>query len=153
MAPGTWTLYRSAKARMGSQGGATLNLDTGGFRLALYTTAASASITNTTGLSLYSQLGTTNECATSGGYTAKGKLLGNTDWTLSATGYKFTYTTSGIVFTGTITNVRYALIFQSASAGGGPVVCYAALSGTQFTVATGNTLTVKPASGGVFNLV
>ena len=151
MAPGTWTLYRSAKAKMGSQGG-TLNLDAGGFKMALYTTAASASITNLTGFSLYSQVGTTNQVATSGGYAAGGKLLGNPAWTASGANMKFRYTTSGVIWTGTMTNVRYALIYQSASATGGPVVCYAALSATQFTVATGNTLLVKPPTAGVFVL-
>ena len=152
MAAGTWTVYRSAKGRMGSQGGTTLNLDTGGFKMALYTTAASASITNLTGYSLYSQIGTTNQVLASGGYVAGGKAVGATDWTASGANYKFTYTAGGVTWTGTLTNVRYALIYQSASAGGGPVVCYAALSTTQFTIATGNTLSVKPNASGVFTL-
>ncbi len=151
MAAGTWTIYRSAKARMGSQGG-TLPLDTGGFKMALYTTAASASITNLSAFSLYSQIGTSNQVATSGGYVAGGKLLGNVAWTASGANFKFRYTTSGVIWTGTMTNIRYALIYQSASVTGGPVVCYAALSTAQFTVDTGNTLTVKPAAAGVFVL-
>jgi len=136
---------------MGMQGGNSLNLDSGNFRMALYTTAVSASIVDTA-LSLYSGLGTTNQVAQSGGYVTGGKSLAGIDWTLSGNNYKFTYTADGVVWTGTMTNVRYALIYLSLSVGGGPVVCYCALSTTQFTVASGNTLTVKPNAAGVFTL-
>jgi len=136
---------------MGMQGGNSLNLDSGNFRMALYTNTASASIISSA-LSLYSQIGTSNEVAAGAGYTQGGKSLAGIDWTLSGNNYKFTYTSSGVIWTGTITNVKYALIYLSLSVGGGPTVCYCALSTTQFTVATGNTLTVKPNAAGVFTL-
>lgn len=151
MAAGTWTMYRSAKGRMGLSPSTGLPLEAGVWRMALFTTAASASITNQS-MSLWSHIGTSNEVAGGGGYTTKGKTLSNSAWTLSGNNWVFRWTSSGIRWSGSLGNVRYALIYQSASNGGGPVVCYAALSTAQFIVNTGNTLTVKPAAAGVFTL-
>lgn len=119
--------------------------------MTLHTAAASANINNLSGMSLYSQVG--NEIAASGGYVAGGDTLGNLSWsTLGTTTIKWDYLSTGVIFTGTLTNVKYALIRFSLAAGSGRVVCFCSLSSAQFNIAGGNTLTIKPATNGIFTL-
>jgi hypothetical protein len=86
-----------------------------------------------------------------------GRAIPASYWTAGASALqmKFSYTTGGLVFTAcgaSLSNIRYALIFKSASAGGGPAVCYCSLSSGNFTITSPNTLTILPAAAGVFTL-
>jgi hypothetical protein len=58
------------------------------------------------------------------------------------------YTANG----GPLTNIKYALMRNSTGAGAGKAICYCTLSATPFTISTGNTLTVSPATTGMFTL-
>lgn len=154
MAAGTWKIYAKAKKYIGA---GTITLGAGVFKMELHRTSASATIlvlsTRSTNASIAGEISAT------GGYVAGGRNLtpATAKWTVGASAkqYKFTYTTAGLVFTangGPLTNIRYALIRNSTGAGAGKVLCFCTLSTAQFTIATGNTLTISPAATGVFTL-
>jgi len=156
MAAGTWGVYTRAKRYLNT---GSITLGAGVFKMVLYRTSASATITKQTngGISTYASVAA--EISATGGYVAGGRNIAPATgkWTVGASTkqMKFTYTTAGLVFTangGPLTNVRYALIRNSTGAGAGKVLCFVALSTAQFTVATGNTLTIVPNTLGVFVL-
>jgi len=133
-----------------------INLD-GVFRMCLCRASASANllkITNT-GISTWASVG--SEISARGGYPANGKSIPGIKWTVGASTkqMKFTYTTAGIVFTASgssLNNIKYAVIRNSTAAGAGKVLCYCTLSTSPFTINSPNTLTILPASNGVFTL-
>ena len=153
MAAGTWKVYTQTKRNIGS---ALFDLDNaaGPFYMTLHRTSASATITKFTngGISTYASIG--SEVSATGGYVAAGTALSSVAWTVGANNsqMKWTYTTGGVIFTGSLNNVRYAAIRNSTGAGAGRVLCYVALSTTQFSLVSPNTLTVIPAATGVFTL-
>src|SRR5262245_32263070 len=149
---GTWAIYAQAKNKIGA---GSMALGAGVFKMSLHTTAASAAITNLAARDKWSSVG--NEVAVASHYAAGGKALAPAtgQWVVgqSARQYKFTYSTAGVIYTGTLTNVRYACIRKSVgSATSGAVLCYATLSTAQFSVTSPNTLTILPAATGVFTL-
>lgn len=144
MAATAWKIYAKAKEYLGD---GTIQLGTNGFKMALFASGNTSTVT----LTAYSQL--TNEIGTSGGYASGGKFLVPSagTWTLSGSTVTFDYSTVGLTFTasgGPLTNVKYAVIYQS----GGELLCWSRLSSAQFTVASPNTLTILPAATGVFTL-
>jgi hypothetical protein len=152
MAAQAWKIYAAAKRKIGR---GELTLHTGNFRMSLYRNSASATITSLSAISVKSSVGA--EISAVGGYAVGGKVIPAAYWTAgtSALQMKFSYTTGGLVFTASgasLSNIRYALIFKSASAGGGPAVCYCSLSSGNFTITSPNTLTILPAAAGVFTL-
>ena len=148
MAATAWAFYIDAKRNMGI---GTFNLSAAnGIKLALFKSAA----TNPAGtetLSLLSQI--SNQC-TGGAYVAGGKVLSANTWTTTDTSiYKFDSTAWIITASGSsITSIKYAVLYQSASANGGPLLCFSQLSTTPISITTGNTLTITPAAGGIFTL-
>jgi hypothetical protein len=153
MAASAWQLYNDGKRYLGT-GTIKLGVGNGGaFKMALFKTSGSATVTNVA-LSTFASL--SGEVSATGKYVAGGLALPPVtgQWTTGATTtqMKFTYTTAGLTFTASgaaINNIRYAVIYESAN---GKLLCYAALSSTQFTVTSPNTLTVLPAATGVFTL-
>lgn len=154
MAAGTWKVYAKAKKYIGA---GTITLGAGVFKMELHRTSASAAIlvlsTRSTNASIPAEISAT------GGYVAGGRNLvpATAQWTVGASAkqIKFTYTTAGLVFTangGNLTNIKYALIRNSTGAGAGKLLCFCTLSTAAFTVTSGNTLTIKPATTGVFTL-
>lgn len=150
MAAGTWKIYAKAKQYLGN---GTIILGAGVFKMQLHRTSASATIlvlsTRSTAASVVAEISAT------GGYVAGGRNLlpATGQWVVgtSAKQYKFTYSTVGLVFTASgaaLNNIRYALIKNSA----GKLLCFCSLTTAQFNVASGNTLTVSPATAGVFTL-
>jgi len=151
MAASAWQLYNKAKKKIGN---GTITLGAGVFKMVLATSASNAS---TFTLSTYASL--TNEIAATGGYTTGGRNLvpATGYWTVGASAkqYKFTYSTVGLTFTASgasLTNVKYAVIRNSTGATAGQMLCWCQLSSSQFTVTSPNTLTILPASTGVFTL-
>lgn len=151
MAASAWQLYSSAKKYIGN---GTITLGAGVFKMLL---ARSASNTSTFTLTAYSQI--TNEISATGGYTTGGKNLvpATAQWTVGASAkqFKFTMSTVGLAFTASgasLTNVKYAVIRNSTGAAAGRLLCFCQLSSSQFTVTSPNTLTVLPASTGIFTL-
>jgi len=151
MAATAWQLYNSAKKYIGN---GSITLGSGVFKMLLANSASNAS---TFTLTAYSQI--TGEISATGGYTTGGKNLvpATGIWTsgASAKQMKFTYSTVGLTFTASgssLNNIKYAIIRNSTSAGGGRLLCFCQLSSSQFTVSSPNTLTVLPAATGVFTL-
>ena len=147
MAATAWAFYHTTKKKLGEGG---YNLSTDLFNLALFKTAATNPADNPA-LSIKSQI--SNECS-GGAYTAGGKTLSANTWTATATStYKFDSADWVITATGTaISAVLFAGIYKSASAGGGPLLCYSQLSTAAFDVTTGNTLTIQMNAAGIFTL-
>jgi hypothetical protein len=151
MAAGAWTFYNKAKRNIGVT---NLNLTTAStqYRMALFQSSSNAA---TATLSTYASV--TNQVANGNGYTTSGKAFNNT-WTAgaSASQYRFNTTTVGVFWsasTGTIPNVKFAVIFTSAgTAANKKLLCYSQLSTSQFTIAQGNRLTIAPSASGIFNL-
>lgn len=154
MAAGTWKIYAKAKKYIGA---GTITLGAGIFRMQLHRASASAAIlvlsTRSTNASIVGEISAT------GGYVTGGRTIlpATGKWTVGASAkqYKFTYTTAGLVFTASganLTNIKYALIRNSTGAGAGKVLCFCTLSSAQFTVTSGNTLTITPNASGVFTL-
>lgn len=150
MAAGSWKIYAKAKKSIGA---GVIVLGAGVFKMQLHRTSASAAIlvlsTRSTAASIPGEISAT------GGYVAGGRNLlpATAKWTVGASAkqYKFTYSTTGLIFTangGALTNIKYAIIKTSA----GKLLCYVTISTTAFTVLTGNTLTVGPPAAGVFTM-
>ena len=144
MAAAAWRLYAKAKEYIGD---GTITLGTGGFKMALFKGSSNASTIT------LSTLASVTVQASGGAYTAGGKYLAPSagTWTLSGSTVTFDYTTLGITFTASGSNisaVQYAVIHNSA----GKLLCWSKLSTSAFSVADPNTLTVLPAATGVFTL-
>jgi hypothetical protein len=152
MAATAWQLYNYAKRYIGN---GTIRLGTGVFKMVLARTSSNAA---TLTISTYGQL--TAEISATGGYVAGGRNLvpATAQWTVgaSASQMKFTMSTVGLTFTASgapLTNIRYAILRNSGSTAAlSKLLCYCALSSTQFTVTSPNTLTILPAATGIFTL-
>jgi hypothetical protein len=144
MAAAAWRLYAKAKEYIGD---GTITLGTGGFKMALFKGSSNASTIT------LSTLASVTVQASGGAYTAGGKYLAPSagTWTLAGSTVTFDYTTLGITFTASgsdISAVQFAVIHNSA----GKLLCWSKLSSSTFDVADPNTLTVLPAATGVFTL-
>jgi alcohol dehydrogenase YqhD (iron-dependent ADH family) len=144
MAAAAWRLYAKAKEYIGD---GTITLGTGGFKMALFRGSSNAS---TVTLSTLVQISVQ---VSGGAYVAGGKYLAPSagTWTLAGSTVTFDYSTIGITFTASGSNisaVQYAVIHNSA----GKLLCWSKLSASAFSVADPNTLTVLPAATGVFTL-
>ena len=151
MAASAWQLYNEAKKYIGN---GNITLGAGKFYMQLHTSASNAS---TFTLSVNSQVD--NQVAAAGGYVAGGRLLvpetGQWVQGLSAKQQKFTMSSIGLAFTASgaaIANIKFAVIRNSTGSGAGKLLCWRKLSTSQFTVASPNTLTVLPATTGIFTL-
>jgi hypothetical protein len=132
MAAGAFTFYNKAKKKIGN---GSINLAATVFRMSLVTSASNFA---TATLSTFASL--TSEIADGNGYST-----GSYKWDAADP----VWTASG----GTIANIKAAVIWLSAaSAGGRHLVCYSQLSTSQFTLSTGNTMTVTLNSLGIATL-
>jgi hypothetical protein len=140
-------MYSAAKVKLMT--GATIDLDSTALRAKLFKGQAAASVSAAAGLSLLSEIGTTNEAAN-----CSVKTLANTSLAkLSAGALTAKFDCDDVIFTatgGNIGSAQYLVIFQSASAGGGPLLCWNKLSTAAFDVTSGNTLTVTMPTAGLF---
>ena len=150
MAAQPWKVYNKAKKNIGNAG---INLATGNFRLALVqSTSNFATLT----LSLWNSI--TNEVASvANSYSTSGKSLAGRAWTVGASAKAYMLDFTDVVFTGSgnaIANIKAAVIYLSAAASANrKLVCFASLTSTQFTLASGNTLTIQFATTGAFQMV
>ena len=151
MAASAWQLYNEAKKYIGN---GTITLGAGVFKMVLAKAASNAS---TFTLSAYSEI--TNEVAAAGGYATGGRALvpATGQWVqgASAKQQKFTMSSIGLAFTASgasIENIKFAVLRNSTGSGAGKLLCWCKLSSSQFTVASPNTLTVLPATTGIFTL-
>jgi len=149
MAASAWKFFRQAKKQLGEATGG-IRLDTGVFKLSLHD--STAALTAATDVSTLASIG--NEITAQGGYVAGGRNLASVVWTI--TGSTVKWDAADLVFTASgadLTNVQYAVIHYSAAAASGPTMLWSRLSSAQFTVSSGNTLTIQMAQAGIFTLV
>lgn len=143
MSASAFQFYSKAKKYIGN---GTIQLGTTALKMKLTTSASNAS---TFTLSTFASI--TGEIGTSGGYTAGGKALATMAWTVGASAKQYKFDADDLIWTATggpLTNVKYGVIGVS----GGKALCWSKLSTSQFTVTTGNTLTVQFNAAGIFTL-
>lgn len=154
MSAGSWKIYAKAKKLIGA---GTITLGAGVFKMSLHRTSASAAILVLSTRSTFASIPA--EISARGGYVAGGRNLvpATAQWTVGASAkqYKFTQTTTGLVFTASgssLVNVRYCVVRNSTGAGAGKVLMFCTLSTAAFTITSPNTLTIQPAATGFFTL-
>jgi hypothetical protein len=148
MAASAWTVYNLAKEKIV---GATLSLAATTFRITLHTSASNAA---TATLGVYNSV--TSEVSEGNGYSSSGEALANEDWTVGASAGQYKFDADDVVWTasgGTIANIKYAVIsLSAASSAGRHLLCYSTLTTSQFTLASGNTLTISMNASGILTL-
>lgn len=148
MAAGAWTFYNEAKKYLMT---GDIDLNSSSFRMGLYTSASNAA---TATLSTHGSV--SNEVSEGNGYSSSGKAIANPTWTAGASASEMRFSFDAVVWTatgGNIANVKFAVIWVTgASAGARKILCRSQLSTAQFTVTSGNTLTITPSANGVFEL-
>ena len=143
MAASSWQIYNESKKYLGN---GTIQLGTTAMKMKLCTSASNAS---TFTLSTFASI--TGEISARGGYVAGGRSLGGLAWTVGASAKQYKFDSTDLVFTASgsaLNNVKFAVIGTS----GAKALCWSKLSTSQFTVTTGNTLTVQMAAAGIFTL-
>jgi hypothetical protein len=146
MAAGAWAVYNEAKKYIGN---GTLKLNTAK-RITLHTSASNA---NTATVSIYSEL--TNEVTEANGYSSSGKALANIVWTVGATAGQYKFDADDVIWTGTggsISNIKFAVISNTSGGASGLLLCRSQLSSAQFTLSSGNTLTLQMNASGILTL-
>jgi hypothetical protein len=146
MAAGAWVVFNEAKKYIGN---ATLSLATPK-RITLHTSASNAA---TATLSIYSEL--TNEVTSGNGYSSSGKSLASITWTVGASASQYAFDAADVVWTGTggsIANIKFAVISNVSGGASGKLLCRSTLTSSQFTLSSGNTLTLQMASAGILTL-
>jgi hypothetical protein len=148
MAAAAWVFFNKGRKNLGA---AAINLLTGTFRMSLHTSASNAA---TVTLSTYASL--TGEVTNANGYTTGGVTLTGVTWTAGASARQIRFNSSAKFWSanaGSIANIKFACIYTSgASAGAKKLLCASQLSTGQFTITSGNRLTITPAATGIFNL-
>jgi len=148
MAAQAWSFYEMAREFMLDN---TIDLDGAIFRMSLYQSASNFA---TDTLSKRSQV--TSEVAEANGYSSSGKTVSAPTWATGASGNVRRFDSTAVIWTatgGTIPNIKAAVIWISAGATGSEkLLVFASLTSSQFTLASGNTLTVTPSATGIFEL-
>jgi hypothetical protein len=76
-------------------------------------------------------------------------------WTVGASAGSYKLDADDVVFTGTggaIANIKFAVISNVSGGASGKLLCRSTLSSSQFTLSSGNTMTIQMASGGILTL-
>jgi hypothetical protein len=150
MAAGAWTFYNAAKKNLMN---GLIDLDTDTWKMSLYTSASNAATAVAT-VSVMSSL--TNQVAEAFGYSSSGKALTGVTWATGASASEMRFDCTAVVWTatgGSISAVKFAVIWkQGAAATDRKLLCFSQLSTAQFSVTSGNTLTITPSANGIFEL-
>jgi hypothetical protein len=148
MAAGAWTVYNEAKKYIGN---GTISLAATVYRMTLHTSASNA---NTATLSIYNEV--TNEVSEANGYSSSGKGMTNEVWTAGASAGQYKFDMDDVFWSanaGTISNVKFAVLWLSAAASANrKLLCRSQLSTSQFSISSGNRLTIQMNSAGVLTL-
>lgn len=148
MAATAWIFYNEAKKKIGNN---IIPLDAGIFKMQLHTSASNAS---TATLSIASEVN--NEIAVAGGYAAGGRTLAGVAWTIAGDPSSVKWDATDLIFTASGANlsiVKFAVIHNSIdTVTSGHLLCWSRLSTAQFSVTSGNTLTIQFATAGIFTL-
>ena len=141
-------MYNLAKKKIGN---ASLSLASTVFRITLHTSASNA---NTATLGVYNSV--TSEVTEANGYSSSGKALTSEVWTAGASAGQYKFDADDVVWTGTggtIPNIKFAVIWLSAAASANRhLLCRSQLTTAQFTLASGNTLTLQMNASGILTL-
>jgi len=120
--------------------------------MTLHTSASNAA---TVSLGVYASV--TGEVSEANGYSSSGKALTGEVWTVGASATQYKFDTDDAFWSanaGTIANIKYAVIWISgASANGRHLLCRSTLSTSQFSISSGNRLTITMNASGVLTLV
>jgi len=134
----------------------TFDLDkasAGSFRMSLYTSASNAA---TLTVSTRTQLSSAGfEVTEANGYSSSGKPLASVTWAVGASATEYRWNAAALVWTaagGSISNIKYAVIWGGLGTQADKLLCFSQLSTAQFTVTSGNTLTITPSANGIFEL-
>jgi hypothetical protein len=118
--------------------------------MGLYTSASNAA---TATLSVVGSV--TNEVTEANGYSSSGKAL-TYSFGVGASASEYRFDATAVIWTatgGNIANIKYAVIWEEgASAGIRRLLCYSQLTTSQFTLTTGNTLTISTPANGIFEI-
>jgi hypothetical protein len=148
MAAGAWTVYNEAKKYIGN---ATISLAATVFRVTLHTSASNAA---TATLSQYSEL--TGEVTEANGYSSSGKALTGEVWTVGTSAGQYKFDADDFFWSGNggaISNVKFAVIWLSAATTAGrKLLCRSQLSTSQFSISSGNRMTVQLNAAGILTL-
>lgn len=146
MAASAWTIFDSAKHKIGN---GDIDLSTHLFRLSLHRTSASANLVGD--ITIFTSVGSQSS---GGGYAAA--TLASVTWAAGTSAGQQKFDSADPIITASssvLSAVRYAVIRKSVgSVTSGLLLCFAALSTTEFNISTGNTLTIQMASTGIFTL-
>lgn len=153
MAATAWAFFNEAKKKLSlNTGGYYLN--TGTYKLSLHTSASNLNTSASARVcSTLASIG--GEITAQGGYTAGGRALGNIAWTLAGDPASAKWDASDLIFTANaanLSNIKFAVIHFSTAAASGIPLCWSRLSTAQFSVTSGNTLTIQFALAGIFTL-
>lgn len=148
MAAQAWTVYGTAKLKLGA---GTFDLP-GTMRIGLYKSSSNFATFST----LSTESVVTNEVDTGNGYTASGKPLVNGSWVTGASSLQIKFDADDIVWTatgGNIDSIKAAVIFNgTATAANRHLLCAASLTSAEFTLSSGNTLTIQMNASGILTL-
>jgi hypothetical protein len=143
-----WSVYNKAKKKIGN---ATLSLASTVYRMTLHTSASNA---NTATLSCYGSVD--NQVTEANGYSSSGKAMTSEVWTVGASAGSYKFDMDDVFWSasgGTIPNIKIAVLWLSAaSTNGRHLLCRSLLSTSQFTLSSGNRLTIQMNSAGVLTL-
>jgi hypothetical protein len=144
LAVGAWTFYNKFRKNLGI---AAINLaGAPNIRLMLFTSASNAAT-----LTISTRGSLTSEVANAVGYATSGQICSTHTYTAGASAGQMRFNINAKQWKasgGNIISIKFAVLVVS----GGKLICYSQLSTAQFTLTSGNTLTITPAATGVFNL-
>lgn len=155
MAATAWSFFNDAKKKLSANTGG-IRLDAGIPKLSLHTSAAELNTSASARvLSVFGSVG--GEIAVAGGYAAGGRTLANVAWTTAGDPASVKFDADDLVFTASganLSNIKFAVIhFSSTAVTSGHLLCWSRLSASQFSVTSGNTLTIQFATAGIFTLI
>jgi hypothetical protein len=153
MAATAWAFFNAAKKQLSLASGG-FNLDTGVYRISLHTSAANLN-TSASARVLGTLASVGGEIVAQGGYAAGGRSLSNIAWTTAGDPASIKWDADDKIFTASGANlslIKFAVIRYSTAAASGQPICWSRLSTAQFSVTTGNTLTIQFAAAGIFTL-
>lgn len=119
--------------------------------MTLHTSAANA---NTATLSIYNEL--TGEVTEANGYSSSGKAMTAEVWTVGASAGQYKFDADDVFWSasgGAIANVKFAVIWLSAALSvNRKLLCRSQLSTSQFSISSGNRMTIQMNASGILTL-
>jgi hypothetical protein len=144
MAATAWSIYNKAKKSIGN---GTIQLGTNVVKIQLHTSASNAST-----FTISTAASVTSEVSNANGYVTGGKSAASPIWTTGASAKQYKFNTGNVTWNasgGNIASIKFAVFKNSA----GKLICWSRLSTAQFTVNSGNSISINMNASGIFTLV